>query len=147
MRALATLVLCYLFAGLAGCQHSLTCDNGYNITAAAKSGCRSPSDPGCAMCCVQHSSNCEIRMDTIAASDGTTSYSTIQSKPSCPSGCAPCATCSVYDEKRLCQTLAIPDASCDCAKITIINDACAESKSCACYCLTYKGLLETCPNQ
>ena len=149
MRSFTALVLACLFYGVVGCRNQPTCDEGYTITSASKLGCRASSDQGCAMCCVQQASTCEIRSSSTSGSSGTqvASYDTVQFKPSCPTGCPSCAPCSLLAEQQLCQILAMPVMNCDCTKVNIGNDPCLIPDSCECYCLRYKGLTNFCPAQ
>lgn len=140
------IILLCLIGGLAACQRTPTCETGYIINSSAKSGCRLPSEPGCAMCCVRSANNCEVRSGSLDASGSD--YSVLMLKASCPTSCAPCATCSIQAEKDLCQLLAVsPPVGCDCTNPQKGNDVCSEPESCQCYCLRYNGLVSACPAQ
>lgn len=133
---------------LGACQSSPTCDHGYTISAASKTGCRSSQDPGCAECCQTTRDGGCLRYslsDGAARTGAEYNQASVTDTP-CPASCAACAACSVQAEEDLCGLLAMPRA-CDCARVLPINDACHERESCACYCLIYKGLTGLCPAQ
>lgn len=123
---------------------SSTCGNGYSITASARSGCRSPEEPGCATCCIPQGS-CMVRSWNAGGVTGVKPwYDVSESRSSCPAGCAQCASCVLRTEEELCQLLATPRA-CDCAKIQIGIDPCFAASSCECYCSRYASLTSACP--
>lgn len=144
MRPQVLLTMLVFLSG-AACQTTITCDSGYTISAAARSGCRSAIEPGCVECCSIISDGRCARHSRIQDS-AIPSYSYVTIGQTCLAGCPPCALCSAKAEKDLCELLATP-RDCDCTHFQIGNDPCTEPMSCDCYCLGYMGLLRACPSQ
>lgn len=109
-------------------------------------GCRSPSEPGCATCCVEQPSSCS---ELSWAPGGVVTdvqpwYNQFAGRAGpCPSTCAPCASCLLRTEQEL-RALACR-SDCDCASIEPGNDACHSPTSCGCYCSQLTGLKASCP--
>lgn len=154
-RAMRRLSLSIVFGCLGSwlaCQSPITCENSYTISAASRSGCRAPDEPGCASCCygAPGDGSCTRR----SWAPGGAGVSSV--KPwynaaeflaqSCPADCLPCASCLAREEEELCQLLAMPRA-CDCAHTEIGIDPCFHPESCACYCERLALATQSCPAQ
>lgn len=147
-RSILTVILIHI-SMLTACDSRPTCDNGYTIVDAAKLGCRSPGDVGCATCCTQSPTSCKIRSwSPNKGSSGVAPwYNDIKMMPSCPTNCAKCASCLAKDEQNLCQMLAIAPNGCNCEQSSTGGDPCYDPASCACYCFNYQPLVASCPTQ
>jgi hypothetical protein len=109
-------------------------------------GCRSPSESGCATCCVDGPSGC--REQSWAPAGATTEVepwynaaSTIDGP--CPATCAPCASCLLRAEQEL-RALGCR-SDCNCALIDPGIVPCFGPESCECYCFRLTGLKASCP--
>lgn len=128
------------------CGAPVTCEEGYQISPAARMGCRSPSDMNCMNCCVKQPSGCLVKFWLSSGITGVTPwYNTEQLRTSCPTGCMPCASCLAHDEESLCQMLSSNQMSCDCTKVNPGSDPCSRPMSCECYCSNITRLGNNCP--
>jgi hypothetical protein len=122
------------------------CGTGYTVASSATLGCRSPSEAGCATCCVQADMGCtELSWDSTGAGSTQPWYNSTQGATSCPPSCSPCASCLSRDQDLLCSLLGSPH-NCDCSTVTIGSNPCA-TNGCACYCFNYQYLTQACPAQ
>ena len=110
-----------------------------------KRGCRAPAEEGCAECCAQLGSECEIRIEDPRVDD----YAALGYRSSdrfaapCPEGCAPCAQCSRHDQIEL-ETRRAAKPECHCSK-PLSEDPCFYD-SCDCFCESLVQLTSRCPS-
>lgn len=112
------------------------------IIAVSRIGCRAPTEPGCAKCCVSRADGCDRfhwNGEGMPFYDGHEKF-----ESPCDLRCRPCASCSKSDESLL-NTYA-PRRECDCRQPRGI-DPCFSADSCGCYCEYLKPLLLACPGQ
>jgi hypothetical protein len=152
VRSLILLTVLVCIAAWAACQGPITCENGYIVSAAARSGCRSPEEPGCSVCCHVGGGGggCWRRSwspGSVNVTGVTPWYNADELVgQTCPSNCPTCATCLARDEEELCQLLAMPQG-CDCTNVEIGIDPCINPTSCACYCQRLEAEIQACPSQ
>jgi hypothetical protein len=94
--------------------------------------CRSPSEPGCATCCVRHDDAADYC--TVLSSSNRSSYDTVRSLSGleCSADCPRCADCDNPFEFD--PTNGFCRAECDCTTIAPGGDPCIDESSCGCYC-------------
>jgi len=119
-------------------------DSGLALDSGPLSGCRSPSEPGCAECCDWTGEACLLRSSAPFGVSGPPLYNSIQYLFSaCPAGCARCASCLLEYEREL--EIMGCRADCNCPVIEAGIDPCFRAGSCACYCSRVEALVTSCP--
>eukprot|EP00457_Paulinella_chromatophora_P013552 gb/GEZN01013866.1/.p1 GENE.gb/GEZN01013866.1/~~gb/GEZN01013866.1/.p1 ORF type:complete len:257 (-),score=10.42 gb/GEZN01013866.1/:111-881(-) len=115
--------------------------------ATAITGCRSPEETNCEVCCRADAEACmQFSAQGFAEyAPDTTPWYNVQTflEGACPEECPPCASCLIRDEEELTTLGERPE--CDCS-LSVELDPCFSPNSCECYCSRYLRLAEACPH-